>query len=160
MKEEFYPIVGNEDTLISRSGQVISRYGKHLKHMKCNGTGYLRVKIRGKRKNIHRLLAIMFIPNPNNYPMVNHIDGNKVNNSLDNLEWCTGDQNMKHAQRTGLLVHGRQVHTNVLDETQVKTIFYCTEVSNKDLAAYFKVHPSTVYLIRKGINWKHLKLVA
>ena len=51
---------------------------------------------------IHRLLAIKYIPNPNNYPVINHIDGNKLNNSIDNLEWCTQSDNVKHAFNTGL----------------------------------------------------------
>lgn len=160
MTEKFYPIPGHEDTLISNAGQVISRYGKFLKPMMCSGTGYLRVKIRGKRRNIHRLLAITFIPNPNNYPVVNHKDGNKLNNLLSNLEWCTVNDNNAHAQKTGLLIKGREVHTNILDELQVKTIFHCTEVSNKQLARYFGIHPSNIYRIRKGENWGYLNLVA
>lgn len=54
----------------------------------------------GKRKDckLHRLLAMTFIPNPNNYLCVNHIDGNKLNNSIDNLEWCTHGMNNKHAR--------------------------------------------------------------
>ena len=53
-------------------------------------------------KTLHRLLAKAFIPNPNNYPVVNHIDGNKLNNSLDNLEWCTHQHNTNEAYRLGL----------------------------------------------------------
>lgn len=56
-----------------------------------------------KRYTIHRLLAIHFIPNPNNYKCVNHIDGNKLNYSLDNLEWCTHSQNTTHAFKIGLM---------------------------------------------------------
>lgn len=49
---------------------------------------------------IHRLVATAFIPNPNNYPIINHIDGNPLNNRADNLEWCTQKHNMKVAENT------------------------------------------------------------
>ena len=55
-----------------------------------------------KNKHIHKLVAEAFIPNPNNYSYVNHIDGNKQNNYIDNLEWCTLYQNNTHAYKTGL----------------------------------------------------------
>lgn len=63
---------------------------------------------------LHRLLALTFIPNPNNYPQVNHKDGNPLNNSLDNLEWCTQSQNIKHAYDNGLMKpqRGKRKNTN------------------------------------------------
>lgn len=56
----------------------------------------------GKTINIHRLVAKIFVPNPNNYPQVNHKDGNKQNNHYTNLEWVTQSQNQRHAYSTGL----------------------------------------------------------
>lgn len=68
--------------------------------------GYARVKLSVCSKRltllVHRIVAEAFIPNPHNYPCVNHKDGNKRNNSVENLEWCTYSQNMKHAVSHGL----------------------------------------------------------
>lgn len=56
-----------------------------------------------KRFTVHRLMAIHFIPNPENKPHINHIDGNKDNNSLSNLEWVTRSENLKHAMSLGVM---------------------------------------------------------
>lgn len=67
-----------------------------------NNRGYLSVGIRRKTHMVHRLVAQAFIPNPENKPCVNHRDGNKQNNSVSNLEWCTIKENNLHARQTGL----------------------------------------------------------
>lgn len=66
------------------------------------GKGYERVAIKTKTALIHRLVAQSFLPNPNNKPQVNHIDGNKKNNNASNLEWSTNIENINHARKTGL----------------------------------------------------------
>lgn len=80
---------------------------KILKPLK-NEKGYLRIDLakngKSKKVRIHRLVAQTFISNPNNYQEVNHIDGNKQNNRVDNLEWCTHSYNMKHAVKLGLVI--------------------------------------------------------
>ena len=67
-----------------------------------NNRGYYSVGIRRKTHMVHRLVAQAFIPNPENKPFVNHIDGNKLNNHVSNLEWCTVQENNLHARQTGL----------------------------------------------------------
>lgn len=63
---------------------------------------YAIVELDGRDYAIHRLVAIVFIPNPDSLPEVNHIDGDRRNNNVTNLEWVTHKGNMQHAQRTGL----------------------------------------------------------
>ena len=70
-----------------------------------NGYRFVNLIANGKKKNhlVHRLVAVAFLPNPNNLPVVNHKDGNKLNNKLENLEWCTFQQNSQHAHEVGLI---------------------------------------------------------
>lgn len=83
--------------------KVWRRTSSHFMSVQENNKGYLFVcaKEEGRRKNllIHRLVAEAFIPNPENKPEVNHIDGNPHNNKVDNLEWVTSSENRKHAYR-------------------------------------------------------------
>jgi len=73
---------------------------------------------------IHRLVAEAFLPNPKCFLIVNHKDGNKANNSADNLEWCTSSENVRHALNTGLLVHktGENHHNSKLNQNQAQQI--------------------------------------
>lgn len=72
-----------------------------------NNRGYYSVVIRRKTRMIHRLVALAFIPNVHGKPFVNHIDGNKLNNCVENLEWCTAAENNQHARETGLHIQLR-----------------------------------------------------
>lgn len=103
----------------------ISNLGNFKKdNKKINGwiqnTGYRTVTINGKKYSIHRLVAEAFISNPENKPFVNHIDGNKLNNSIENLEWCTNKENVQHAFRTGLMDNA--IKSFPLKKIRAKTI--------------------------------------
>lgn len=70
---------------------------------KSISSGYYCVGLKGKLYYVHKLVAFAFIPNPNNLPLINHKDGNKQNNNINNLEWCTYSHNTKEAYRLGLI---------------------------------------------------------
>lgn len=76
------------------------------KPMKCNSIrGYKQVRLssggKGRTHLVHRLVAAAFLPNPSNLPMVNHLDSDRANNSVQNLEWCDQARNMVHAAEAG-----------------------------------------------------------
>lgn len=101
------PIPGFPGYEISPTGEVFSRISNKLLSTKNISSGYPYLTLRigeGKRTNVplHRLLALTFLPNEKNLPEVNHIDGNKLNYSLDNLEWVSTVSNIRHAFETGL----------------------------------------------------------
>ena len=67
-------------------------------------------------KTLHNLVANTFIENQKKLPCINHIDGNKHNNCVDNLEWCSNEYNHKHATETGLKAKGEQIKSSILNE--------------------------------------------
>lgn len=104
MKEIWKPVKGYESLYqVSDSGRVRSlRTGKYISK-RVGYDGYVRVSLsnNGEQKALflHRLIGQAFVPNPNNYPEINHKDENKQNNSLSNLEWCTHKYNSNYGTR-------------------------------------------------------------
>lgn len=92
MEEEIKNHPTIDGILVSNLGRVfIPKRGKHKEHwtIGCkNGSGYLVIMFQGKLYQVHRLVAETFLPNPNNLPTVDHIDRNKLNNSVENLRWA------------------------------------------------------------------------
>ena len=101
-------IEANSDYMVSDHGRILSFKGKSKLIISSSITakGYEYVAIRQKGiyvgYSVHRLVATAFIPNPKRLPQVNHLDGNKLNNHVANLEWCDAYDNVMHAIRTGL----------------------------------------------------------
>lgn len=116
--EQFKPIRDWPNYMISNHGEVlqveqtIKRKAGIVKPCKASQKGYLQVQlIDGYTRKffyVHKLVAQAFIPNPNKYPKVNHIDANHHNNHYKNLEWCTQKQNVHHALNMRMHPHGEK----------------------------------------------------
>jgi len=126
------PVVGYEERfLVTEDGQLISNKSKKVLSQTPNHKGYLThaTKIGGRNGQnvclrINRLVAEAFIPNPENKPEVNHVNGIKTDNHKDNLEWSTEQENTIHAFKTGLIVRktGSEAYTAKLNDEQVMQI--------------------------------------
>jgi len=125
--------------------------------------GYLQIQLSYNKKIktvfVHRLVAEAFIPNPENKPQVNHINGIKTDNRVENLEWSTNSENIKHAYDNGLLSKIGEKHSNnKLNENKVLTIrkLFKNGLSPLKIAKKYGVSRSCIYHVIKYNTWKHI----
>lgn len=162
---DFKAISGfNGKYLVSSTGYVQSLMGKSPRILKFrfDQSGYRRVRLYGRDYSIHRLVAMTFLPTWNEFLEVNHIDGDRLNNNVDNLEMCTHLENMRHAFRVGLVkntVRGETHHLSKLSLDEVKEIkqLLVLGISPTVIAmGYPTIKRNNITEIAAGRSWRHV----
>lgn len=160
-KEVNIPNVNNNDKkyFVSNLGRFKSSKNIIMENYKINPNGYIRVFIYGKTYLLHRLISFMFIDNPENKQQVNHIDGNKTNNKVDNLEWVTNQENQIHKFKTGL---GNNF-TRKIGQYTLDNVFIKEHKSIASAAKENNINKSNIFGVLKekrktagGFIWKYL----
>lgn len=136
---------------IDTEGHFYNEYGEEMHQTNKEGYRVVDLLLTNKRKKyrVHRIVAETFIPNPDNKAHVNHIDGCKSNNNVENLEWATPQENCRHAVRTGL-------KTSALPPETVHEICRVMEsglYSQQQISTMFNVPKHTIAAIKQRREW-------
>ena len=158
------------DTIeVSNIGRMRNSKNGRIYKLSLNKTGYYQktISLGSRTKNktfyVHKAVAEAFIDNPDNKPIVNHIDGDKLNNNIDNLEWVTSKENVNHALSNGLMgrARGEKICFSKLTEEDVRYIRnhyipYDELYGAKALAKKFNIDTYTVNNVYYRKTWKHV----
>lgn len=149
----------------AEEGGYVKKIKPHRQHM--NRYGYMAVKLcklgKCRQRLVHRLVALAFLPFDDVRGQVNHIDGDKTNNRVDNLEWVTGKENMKHAWETGLVnadhLQGSKHHNAKLNEEKVleiRKLYADKKYKQKELAELYGISIATLKDVLYHRTWKNI----
>lgn len=156
-------ITGFEGYCVTESGEVINLKTRRTLKFDVNNCGYRRVTLskggKTKRFFVHRLVALHYLPNPLRSEVVNHRDGDKLNNNVGNLEWCSQSRNRLHAFEIGLCGLG-ELHPNskVSDSDVEKVCMFIQDglVRGRVLKLVPSISKSTFDDIRRRKTWTHI----
>lgn len=145
---------------VSDTGKIRNDKSSHIIKQYKGKDGYVRTQLHRKTRTVHRIIAETFIPKVEGKDFINHKDGDKTHNSVDNLEWCTRSENLLHAYRNGL--KSAPIRTkNPRCKLSENDILFIKEHAKRDflereLAEMFSVSDSEISAIVCGVNWsKH-----
>lgn len=166
MIEEYKKIKHYSHYRIYNNGKIYSEFVNRFITPTLDSSGYLQntlVNDSGNRKTIktHRLVAMAFLPNPNNYPDINHKDFNRKNNSIDNLEWCTEKYNTRYTRDNHLEYNSNSYM--MLSPLSREMVLLIPTLLNygfsiKLIAKLYNVGHITIRNIVSGKTWRWLKL--
>lgn len=156
-------ITGFEGYCVTESGEVINLKTERVLKYDVNNCGYRRVTLskggKTKRFFVHRLVALYYLPNPTSSEVVNHRDGDKLNNNVDNLEWCSHSRNRLHAFEIGLCGKGETHHNSRVSNMDVEQVCKLIQdglVRGEVLALVPQISKHTFDDIRRRKTWTHI----
>lgn len=142
----------SKDRLVKHYKGGLREYKSKLKNTRLNDKGYLRCNLKkdGKRYDftVHRLVAEAFINNEDKKPAINHINGDKTDNRVENLEWVTNSENTIHA------VKNRLIKTKLTDKQAIE--IQKSKLSMRKISEIYDINHSIVWRIKNKIAYKHL----
>ena len=153
--------MGEKEYFVSNLGRFKNSSGIIMDNYKINDNGYIRVYIFNKTFALHRLIALTFIDNPYKKEQVNHIDGNKINNNIENLEWVTNSENQIHKFKIGLGNNKfiKKIIQLDLDLNQIKQFNSIMEASRELNISYNKIKNNLCnkQLLTEGFIFQYLE---
>lgn len=164
MESRIHPDLPNY--LIYEDGRVFSLKRQKFLKPSLDRYGYLKVVLFKNNirhyLTVHRIVGIVFIPNPYNKEQINHKDGDKLNNHKDNLEWCTNEENLKHAVETGLrknFLKGSEVYNSKLTDSEIKFIRRLSSLGMRqmDIIKIVGHTRNLIYKVVNNLSYKNVK---